>query len=205
MDDPKTRFFAPTAGGSRISTGIPESLGKGGAIRIIDDPHKTDEVESETVRAGVIRAYDEVWRTRSNDPIHGAEVVVMQRLAEGDLSGHLLAERDVVHLCLPVEYESVRHCHTVIGFDDPRKLDGDLLWPERFDPKWVAKQKSLVGPHGWAGQYQQIPTARGGGIVLREWWKPWPPVGEEDSWIKTVVDPDGLGGQVTRSALTYPH
>ena len=51
--------YDTTAGGSRISTGIPESLGKGGAIRIIDDPHKTDEVESETVRSGVIRAYDE--------------------------------------------------------------------------------------------------------------------------------------------------
>ncbi|MBV8458412.1 MAG: hypothetical protein JO122_17560 [Acetobacteraceae bacterium] len=82
--------YDTTAGGSRISTGIPESLGKGGMIRMIDDPHKTDEAESELVRGGVIRAYDEVWRTRSNDPQEGVEVIIMQRLAEGDLSGHLL-------------------------------------------------------------------------------------------------------------------
>ena len=175
-------------------------MGKGGAIRIIDDPHKTDEVESETVRSGVIRAYDEVWRTRSNDPVNGAEVVVMQRLAEGDLSGHLLQERDIVHLCLPVEYEPSRHCHTVIGFDDPRTVEGELLWPQRFDKAWVEKQKRLVGPHGWAGQYQQIPTMRGGGIVLREWWKAWPPVGQEDSWTRVVTDQDGK----SRSIMMYP-
>jgi hypothetical protein len=39
--------YDTTAGGSRISTGIPESLGKGGMIRMIDDPHKTQEAESE--------------------------------------------------------------------------------------------------------------------------------------------------------------
>lgn len=185
--------YDTTAGGSRISTGIPESLGKGGAIRIIDDPHKTDEVESDLIRAGVIRAYDEVWRTRSNDPTYGAEVVVMQRLNDGDLSGHLLDENDpgLVHLCLPLEYDVRRHCHTVIGFDDPRTLDGDLLWPERFNSAWVFKQRNLVGPHAFAGQYQQIPTARGGGIVLREWWLLWPPEGQEDSWMRTF-EQDGM-------------
>lgn len=176
------------AGGSRISTGIPESLGKGGAIRIIDDPHKTDEVESDKVREGVIRAYDEVWRTRSNDPVYGAEVVVMQRLAEGDISGHLLEERDVVHLCLPLEYDPQRHCHTVLGFDDPRKDAGELLWPARFDRNWVARQRRVVGPHAYAGQYQQTPVARGGGIVLREWWKAWPPEAQEDSWYRTAEE-----------------
>jgi predicted phage terminase large subunit-like protein len=188
-----------TAGGSRISTGIPESLGKGGAIRIIDDPHKTDEVESDLVRQATIRAYDEVWRTRSNDPAYGAEVIVMQRLAEGDLSGHVLEEGDVVHLMLPLEYDSRRHCHTVLGFDDPRTVDSDLLWPERFDAAWAAKQKRVVGPHAWDGQYQQTPTSRGGGIIPRAWWKLWPPEGQEDSWTRDV-DVDGR----TVRRMVYP-
>lgn len=193
--------YDTTAGGSRICTGIPESLGKGGAIRIIDDPHKTDEVESDLVRQGVIRAYDEVWRTRSNDPAFGAEVTVMQRLNEGDLSGHQLEENDpgLVHLCLPLEYDSRRHCHTVLGFNDPRQVDGALLWPARFDATWVAKQKRLVGPHAYAGQYQQEPTARGGGIVLRDWWKVWPPEGQEDSWFRTF-DEEGI----TIRRMIYP-
>lgn len=190
------------AGGSRISTGIPESLGKGGAIRIVDDPTKPDEVESALQRAGTLRAYDEVWRTRSNDPQNGAEVIVMQRLHENDLSGHVLEEAGggVVHLMLPMEYDSQRHCHTVIGFDDPRTSEGALLWPERFDAAWVVKNKRLMGPHAWAGQMNQIPTTRGGGIILREWWKVWPPEGQEDSWT-TLVD---LGGGQVSQRVLYP-
>ena len=44
-------------GGSRISTGIPESLGKGGMIKVLDDAHKTDEAESEKMRDQVVRNY----------------------------------------------------------------------------------------------------------------------------------------------------
>lgn len=176
-----------TAGGSRISTGIPESLGKGGAIRILDDPHKTAEVESEVTRQSVIRGYDEVWRTRSNDPTTGAEVIVMQRLAEGDISGHVLRERDVVHLMLPMEFDASRRCHTVLGFTDPRKRDGELLWPQRFTATWAKTNKETgIGPHAWAGQFQQSPSVRGGGIVPAAWWQVWPPEGQEDSWTQTV-------------------
>ena len=163
-------------GGSRISTGIPESLGKGGAIRLIDDPHKTDEVESPTVLPGQIKAYDEVWRTRSNDPAYGAEVIIMQRLGEGDLSGHILAENDpaLVHVCLPARYESDRTCVTVIG-EEWRERDGELLWPERFDEGWAISQEKRIGPYAWAGQYQQRPSPRGGGIIRREWWQQFGP------------------------------
>jgi predicted phage terminase large subunit-like protein len=86
------------------------------------------------------------------------------------------------------------------AFDDPRTVEGELLWPQRFDKNWVDKQKRLVGPHGWAGQYQQIPTMRGGGIVLREWWKAWPPEGQEDSWTRVVTDQEGK----SRSIMMYP-
>jgi predicted phage terminase large subunit-like protein len=194
--------YDTTAGGSRISTGIPESLGKGGAIRIIDDPHKTDEVESDLIRQGVIRAYDEVWRTRSNDPVHGAEVVVMQRLSEGDLAGHMLDENDpnLVHLMLPLEHDTRRHCITMLPFEDPRTVDGELLWPERFNRTWVEKQRKLVGNHGFSGQYQQTPTARGGGIILRDWWKLWPPEEQEDSWTQLITDDTGD----TRRRTVFP-
>lgn len=160
------------AGGYRISTGIPESLGKGGAIRIVDDPHKTSEVESKEVIASQIRAYNEVWRTRSNDPKYGAEVIIMQRLGEDDLSGHLLTNDydSIVHLFLPERYESDRRCVTSLGFEDYRRRDGELLWPQRFDEAWAKQQESDVGAFAWAGQYQQRPEPRGGGIIKREWW-----------------------------------
>lgn len=180
--------YDTTAGGYRISTGIPESLGKGGMIRIVDDPHKTDEVESQLVIEGQIRAYNEVWRTRANDPNQGAEVIIMQRLGENDLSGFLLENEadDIVHLCLPAEFESDRRCVTVLGFEDPREEDGEPLWPERFDSEWCETQRERVGRYAWAGQYQQIPAPRGGGIILREWWQLWPPEDEADRWTREV-------------------
>ena len=187
------------AGGSRISTGIPESLGKGGMIRIIDDPHKTAEVESLAVIEGQIRAYNEVWRTRANDPNDGAEVIIMQRQGEGDLSGFLLENEgeDIVHLCLPATLESDRRCVTVIGFEDPRDEDGEPLWPERFGVDWCAQQESRVGAFAWAGQYQQRPAPRGGGIIRRELWQLWPPA-DEPQWTQIVRGEDSEALAVMR-------
>ncbi len=188
-------------GGSRISTGIPESLGKGGAIRIVDDPSKPDEVESDIQRQNTLRGYNEVWRTRSNDPVGGAEVIVMQRLHNSDLSGAILEENDpnLVHLMLPMEFDTRRICHTSLGFTDPRQADGELLWPARFDRKWVANQKRRMGPVAFSGQMNQSPVARGGGIIQRDWWKLWPPEGQEDSWTRDFE----VDGKTTRR-LIFP-
>jgi predicted phage terminase large subunit-like protein len=165
-----------------------------------DDPHKVDEVESEQVIQSQIRAYNEVWRTRSNDPNRGAEVIIMQRLGENDLTGYLLEnDNDIVHLCLPTLSESDRRCVTVIGFEDPREDDDTPLWPERFDYEWCVKQRKAMGEYAWASQFQQIPAPRGGGIVKREHWQIWPPVGQEDKWTERVVT--SLGPQ---DAIAYP-
>lgn len=183
--------YDTTRGGSRISTGIPESLGKGGMIRIIDDAHKTKEVESEITRQSVIRAYDEVWSTRSNDPTNGAEVIVMQRLAENDLSGHVLERDGWVHLCLPSRYDSRRHCSTKIGWEDWREVDGEPLWPEQDPVEALERREKEIGPYAFAGQFQQSPVARGGGIIKDDWWQLWPPADEEDSWYTTQETEDG--------------
>lgn len=189
--------YDTTAGGSRISTGIPESLGKGGIYRVIDDPQKTDEVESATVREGVIRAYREIWSTRENDPNLGAEVIIMQRQAEDDLSGYVLDQwqsDDAVHLCIPAWFEEDRRCVTYVRgekfWEDPREEEGEPFWPERFGPDQLAKDRAL-GEFAFAGQIQQRPEPRGGGIIKRHWWMPWPPAGEEDVWLRERVLDDG--------------
>lgn len=52
--------------------------------------------------------------------------------------------------------------------------EGQLAWPDRFSPTAIEEQKRIKGPYGWAGQYQQSPGARGGGIIRRDWWQTWP-------------------------------
>lgn len=53
-------------------------------------------------------------------------------------------------------------------FRDPRTKEGELLWPQRMGEGAVKKLESDLGPFGAAGQLQQRPSPRGGGIVKRD-------------------------------------
>lgn len=51
--------------------------------------------------------------------------------------------------------------------------EGRLLWPERFGENEVRILEKQLGPWAAAGQLQQRPEPKGGGIIKREWWMPW--------------------------------
>ena len=54
----------------------------------------------------------------------------MQRLHERDLSGYILSEvGGYEHLCLPMRFDANRRSFTVLGWEDPREDDGELLDP----------------------------------------------------------------------------
>ena len=168
--------FDNDKGGYRLATSVDGALtGEGGSIIIVDDPHNATEMESEAVRASTIEWWDGAMSTRLNDPSTGAYIVIMQRLHEEDLTGHILAKNqpDWVHLCLPMRYEPERHCVTAIGWSDPRTEDGELLCPDRFDEASVDTLEANLGPFRSAGQLQQRPEPKGGGILKREWWEDW--------------------------------
>lgn len=163
--------FDTTAGGSRISAGFGGTLtGRGGDIKIIDDPLKADDAESQTKREAVNRRYDGTLKSRITDPKTNAEVCIAQRLHEQDLPGHILdSDGDYELLMLPAEFEPERRFYTSIGWTDPRAEDGELLWPERFGRKELHQYK--VNPYEWAGQWQQRPEIRGGSIIKRDYWQ----------------------------------
>ncbi|HZS57512.1 MAG TPA: phage terminase large subunit [Bryobacteraceae bacterium] len=175
--------FDTTAGGTRISASFGGSvLGRGGDIKILDDPHKVDEAESEVTRQSVLRTYDGTLKSRITDPRTSAEVIIMQRLHEDDLAGHVINnDEDFVVLRLPAEFESNRSCVTVPllhteefadkAWEDPRQDDGELLWPQRFTKEKLAEFKR--NPFEWAGQWQQMPVPRGGSILKADWWQYW--------------------------------
>lgn len=117
----KTRFDN-TAGGNRDSTSVGSSLiGQGGDIILVDDPHNTDDVESDAERETATTWWKELSSTRLNDPKQTAIVVIMQRLHENDVSGLILdSGQDWDHLMLPMRYDWPRHSMTSIGWNDPR-------------------------------------------------------------------------------------
>ncbi|MEZ2224409.1 phage terminase large subunit [Rhizobium sp. RCC_161_2] len=150
--------------------GVPFSRltgGRGDRV-IIDDPHSVDGAESEAERLSTIRTFRESVPTRLNDPQRSAIVVVMQRLHEADVSGTILAlGLGYEHLMLPMEFEPERCCRTSIGFTDPRTEEGELLFPERFPRAVVERDKVPLGSYAVAGQFQQRPSPRSGGLFQR--------------------------------------
>ena len=172
----KTRF-SNTEQGERLITSIGAGVtGEGGNIIVCDDPNAANEVGSEATIASTIDWWDQTMSTRLNDPKTGAYIIVQQRLAENDLTGHILendSKGEWTHLCLPMRFETDRSFVTSIGWQDPRTKEGQLLCEERFDEASVASLERSLGPWGSAGQMQQRPEPKGGGIIKREWWKLW--------------------------------
>ena len=171
----KTRFDN-SARGTRMVVPIGSSTGERAHRLVVDDPNNASEVWSATQRERITGAYDSSLSTRAADPQHYVQIVVMQRLHEKDLSGHLLERGGWEHLCLPAEYEVARRCVTSI-WQDPRQTEGELLWAERFPKVVIDELKSTLGGYGAAGQLQQRPAPPGGGMLKRHWWQYWQPVG----------------------------
>ena len=165
----KIRFDNDHSGFRLASSTGGVGTGEGGDFIVADDPHNVVESESDLDRASVLHWWDQSMSTRGNDPRTVCHVIVMQRLHEDDLSGHVLSQGGYEHLFLPMEFESDRRCRTSI-WNDPRRHDGQLLCPARFGESEVAELKTRLGSIGYAGQFQQRPVPRGGGMFKRHWF-----------------------------------
>ena len=161
--------YENTASGYRIATSVGgEATGEGGDVIIVDDPHKAEEALSDSGRARVIDWHDGTLGFRFNDPTTGVEVVIMQRLHERDLTGHLLERDGWTHLCLPARYEP--H-HPFRWPGDPRTRQGELLWPAHVPERALAQVEETMGTYRAAGQLQQRPAALEGELLKRAWWR----------------------------------
>ncbi|MGC2107199.1 MAG: phage terminase large subunit [Candidatus Acidiferrum sp.] len=192
----KTEFLN-TARGHMIATSVGGSItGKGGNIVIVDDPHNPLQVLSETARNTAINHFSQALSTRLDDPRRDAIIVVMQRLHEQDLTGHLLEQQGWDHLFLPAEAEREERWKFPIKGTIHTRQPGELLWPERFPQKVLDDAKVRLGSYAYAGQYQQRPSPAEGGILKRGWWRRYDTVPERfdqviQSWDFTFKDSKG--------------
>lgn len=155
--------------GYRIALGMTAGVtGEGADTLVIDDPHSRDSAHSELERNTALTTFDETLSTRLNNPSTGAIVVIMQRLHTLDLTGHLLAKGGWKHIRFPMEFEANNPDPL-----DKRTREGEPLWPERFTPDVIAAMKLNLGSYGYAGQAQQRPNPKGGGIWRTGWFRQW--------------------------------
>jgi predicted phage terminase large subunit-like protein len=172
--------FANDRHGFREAMPYTKMTGARGDRLIVDDPQAALEAESEADRKRALRTFRETVPLRINDAKTSAIVIIMQRLNDQDVSCAAI-EAGYVHLMLPMEYEPERRCRTVLGFDklgkprifqDPRSRDGDLLFPARFSREYVDEIKRTMGSYAVAGQLQQRPVPREGGLFKAAWFPP---------------------------------
>lgn len=159
MPDQNTkRRFSNDKGGARLCTSVlGATTGEGGSVIVVDDPHSVTEAESEVRRENVRRWFADVFFNRLNDPATGCRLVVGQRIHNEDLSGYILEhyKEEWTHLNLPYEYCKATAVPTRIGWKDPRQLDGQPLWPERFPESEINQLKKK--PRSFAAQFNQNP------------------------------------------------
>lgn len=169
----KTKF-ENTATGFRQATAAGSITGARGDRVIIDDPHSVDGANSDQQRQSTLTWFLEAVPTRVNNPDRSAIVVVMQRLHEEDVSGVILSRGlGYDHIMLPMRYDPARAYPTKLGYADPREEEGELLFPDRFPQDVVDRDEKAMGPYATAGQFQQQPEPRGGGIIKDHWWQLW--------------------------------
>ena len=119
--------FATTAQGCRLATSVGGVLtGRGADIIIIDDPLKPEEALSQAQRQAANDWFDHTLYSRFNDTRTGAIILIMHRLHEDDLTGHVLAQEDweIVRLPAIADDDEVHRAETMLERQSFRRRRG---------------------------------------------------------------------------------
>lgn len=178
----KKRFANNKGGVSLVKSIRASSIGEGGNFVILDDANSSQDLDSEKQRQRTLDTFDSTISFRFDSTTKFSLINIQQRLHEFDLTGHILSTRkNVVHLCLPMEYDATRPCKTIKLpgtnkiWEDPRKQEGELLWQERFNKDYIENifKAGLRTPYNIAAQLQQRPSPPDGNIIQRKWFQAW--------------------------------
>lgn len=153
--------FENDQNGHRLATSVGgTTTGEGGDRIVVDDAHNMKEINSDTIREGVIDWWRNVMTTRANNPRTAARVIIAQRGHHADLPGYVLGSGDWIHLNMPGYFVPHRKCKTVAKKDGPRRERMTVKPPpvlvERFRSPlskgrqiwedWRTKQDELLNP-----------------------------------------------------------
>jgi hypothetical protein len=147
--------FVTTRQGYRLATSNGGVLtGRGADIILIDDPLKPEEALSDPRRQAANEWYDHTLYSRLNDKRHGAIVIIMQRLHEDDLIGHVLMQEpwEVVRFPAIAEADEVHQIETIWRPRCFRRRQGEALHPEREPLATLDRIRRTIGEYNFAGQ-----------------------------------------------------
>ena len=181
--------FTTNGMGGRMATSVGGVLtGRGADFIILDDPLKPDDALSETQRSAVNNWFDNTLLSRLNDKAKGCIIIVMQRLHQEDLVGHVLEQDDWDVLSLPAIAET-DETHLIAGPLGKRHWDraaGEALHSERESLETWTNIRRQVGEYNFNSQYLQNPTPPGGAMVKTSWLKFYDPSDRPTRFAKIV-------------------
>jgi predicted phage terminase large subunit-like protein len=131
---------------------------------IVDDPINPKQAVSEVELASTNDFMDRTLPSRKVDKSVVPTIMIMQRVAEDDPTGHWLdkGKKNVKHICLPAE------CKRFGEFVKPAGLKrfyaDSLLDPKRMGWNVLTDMEADLGQYGYAGQFGQNPVPPEGGM-----------------------------------------
>jgi predicted phage terminase large subunit-like protein len=196
-----TNEFTTTMQGFRMSTSVGGVLtGRGADFIILDDPLKPDEAMSETRRKAVNNWYDNSLLSRLNNKQTGCIILVMQRLHQDDLVGHVLEQEqwDVVSFPAIAGEDENFVIESPWGRSWFRRKQGDVLQPDRESKVTLMNIRRTLGEYHFESQYQQNPMPVGGAIVKADWVRYYEPgdLPQRFSYIVQSWDTANKSGQL---------
>lgn len=142
---------------------------------IMDDPLTQEDSQSQLQMGKHIRYYTQTVQPRLQPD--GWVVAVMTRWSEFDLGDYLKRQAAEENDWLIVELPMEAYPNDGVHPPDPLGREpGELLWPERLTPAWVAATKKALMVADYNVVYQLDPTMAGGEIFAGEhFWRDLPP------------------------------
>jgi predicted phage terminase large subunit-like protein len=167
-----------TQGGFRLATSVGGVLtGRGADVIVIDDPLKPSDAMSESRRVAANEWFDGTLYSRLNDKTKGTIVIIMQRLHEDDLVGHVLKQEgwEIASFPAIAEIDEEHIVKTPFGRQTFIRRTGAALHPQRESLQTLKRIRATIGEYNFAGQYQQTPAPAGGGMVKEAWFSRYSP------------------------------
>ncbi len=165
-------YVSTTEGGYRFATTPGGSMtGIGADFIILDDPQKASDMAHDTSRNEAKLWLNDTVYSRFDNPRTGVLIIVMQRLHEDDLVGHVLQSGGWEVLKIPIRAEE-NLSYDLSDNVQHRFKKGEFLHPGQFGQKEFDSYRDSMGTAIFYAQYQQSPVPPAGNLIDWKWFKP---------------------------------
>lgn len=160
--------YENTKTGARYATSTGGTItGKHAHLILNDDPLNPSQAASDVERLSA-NEHTKTLSSRKVNKKNTITITIMQRLHEEDVTGYLLKKKEdsIRHICLPAELSD-----RVRPVEAKKFYIGGLLDPVRLSREVLDEAKTDLGSRGYANQFEQSPSAAGGNIIKKDWFR----------------------------------